>query len=145
MRQLLGRRVSAMVPTLVAFWVVATCFSRASIRTAVTPVVLARCCVANANVALAILVALRHHHRTNILVQFHGILAVERTHTALVQQRRSAREWAAIALVKIEFGCVQRPIARTISYRPIARKACSRMFHGQRRGEDGFGCRLSRR
>jgi hypothetical protein len=132
-----------MVPTLEDYRVVGTCVSRAGIRTAVAPVVLALCRVANANdVALAVLVALRD--RTNLLVPglFHGILAVKRTHIALVQQRWGAREWAAIALVKIEFGRVQCPIARTISYSPIARKACSRMFHGQRRSEDGFGCRL---
>ncbi len=132
-----------MVPTLVDFWVVVTRFSRAGIWTAVTPVVLALCRVVNAKyVALAILVALRDQHRTNLLVQFHGILAVKRTHTALVQQRRDAREWAAIALVEIEFGNVQSPIARTISNSPIARKASSRMFHGQGRSGDGFGCRL---
>jgi hypothetical protein len=130
-----------MVPTLVDFRVV-TCFSRAGILTAVTPVVLALCRIANAKyVALAILVALRD--RTNLLVPVLGILAVKRSHIALVQQRRNAREWAAIALVKMEFGRIQSPIARTIPYSPIARKACSRMFHGQRRSGD-TGCRCTR-
>jgi hypothetical protein len=131
-----------MVPTLVDFRV-ATCFSSTGILTAVTPVVLALCRVANANdIALTILVALRDRTNLRVPVLFHGILAIKRTHTALVQQRWGARELAAITLVKTEFGRVQCPIARTISYRQIARKACSRILHCQRRSGNGFGCRL---